>query len=215
MIERREVVCGALALAVAGGVPLRAQPARAPLRPTQAQTAGPFYPLRLPPEHDADLARHAGAAAPARGELIHVRGRIVAADGRPLGGTRIELWQADAQGLYPHPHAPGAGRHDRGFQGYGVAVADADGRYGFRTIRPGRYPGRTPHLHFRLAHPAVGTLTTQMYFAGDPGNPRDALFAALSAEEQAALLVAFAPAAAGAGIAAGATVGHFDVVLAA
>jgi protocatechuate 3,4-dioxygenase beta subunit len=63
-----------------------------------------------------------------------------------------------------------------GFQGYGRTRADAQGDYAFRTIRPGEYPGRTPHIHLR-AHPPAGgpPLTTQVYFPDEPLNARDGL----------------------------------------
>jgi len=46
-------------------------------------------------------------------------------------------------------------------------TTDSDGRYAFKTIRPVPYPGRTPHLHLKLAHPDAKPLTTQLYVAGD------------------------------------------------
>jgi protocatechuate 3,4-dioxygenase beta subunit len=57
----------------------------------------------------------------------------------------------------------------------------------FRTIRPVPYPGRTPHIHFKLRHPAFGELTSQLFVTGDPGNDRDFLWRRLSAEGRAAL----------------------------
>jgi protocatechuate 3,4-dioxygenase beta subunit len=70
----------------------------------------------------------------------------------------------------------GAAPLDPNFQGVGIAHTDADGYYGFRTIRPAPYPlsamgdsGMRPrHIHFKVAHEAAGKVTTQMYFEGDP-----------------------------------------------
>jgi protocatechuate 3,4-dioxygenase beta subunit len=59
-------------------------------------------------------------------------------------------------------------QRDAGFQGFGRAVADGQGRYAFRTIRPGLYPGRTPHIHLRVRPAAAdAALTTQLYFPDD------------------------------------------------
>ena len=70
-------------------------------------------------------------------------------------GAVVEIWQADHAGIYLHPREGRLAQRDTGFQGYGRVRADAEGRYAFRTIRPGQYPGRTPHIHLR-AHPPAG-----------------------------------------------------------
>jgi protocatechuate 3,4-dioxygenase beta subunit len=69
----------------------------------------------------------------------------------------------------------------------------ADGRYRFRTIRPVPYSGRTPHIHVKVRLGARELLTTQVYVADEPANQRDFLWRRLTAEERAALTVAFAP----------------------
>ena len=68
----------------------------------------------------------------------------------------VEIWQCDAHGIYNHPRSPGQSRRDAGFQGYGRTGIDAAGRYAFRTIRPVAYPGRTPHIHFKVHAPGAG-----------------------------------------------------------
>jgi protocatechuate 3,4-dioxygenase beta subunit len=152
----------ALALAWAGTRGAIAQPA---LVPTPSQTEGPFYPRTLPADRDADLTRVAGRSARARGIPVHLDGRVLARDGRPLAGARLELWQCDVTGRYHHVGDPGP--LDEDFQGFGIATADRDGRYAFVTIRPVAYAGRPPHMHFRIRHASAPVLTTQLYFAGD------------------------------------------------
>ncbi len=44
---------------------------------------------------------------------------------------------------------------------------------GQTTIRPVAYPGRTPHIHFKVHAPGVGRLTTQLYVAGEAHNATD------------------------------------------
>jgi protocatechuate 3,4-dioxygenase beta subunit len=78
----------------------------------------------------------------------------------------IEVWQADDKGEYDN----------RGFRLRGHLFTDADGRYRFRTIVPGAYPGRTPHIHVKVQAPSRPVLTTQLYLPNDPGNARDRLF---------------------------------------
>src|SRR5207249_8260993 len=99
----------------------------------------------------------------AMGQVTHVSGRILNRRGETVRGALVEIWQCDARGIYNHPQQPDRGRRDTGFQGYGRTEVDAGGRYAFRTIRPVAYPGRTPHIHFKVHAPGVGLLTTQMY----------------------------------------------------
>ena len=87
--------------------------------------------------------------------------------GQPSRGAMVEIWQCDAHGIYNHPGDSGQRRRDAAFQGYGRTKVDDGGRYAFRTIRPVAYPGRTPHIHFKVHAPGVGMLTTQMYVAGE------------------------------------------------
>ena len=53
---------------------------------------------------------------------------------------------------------------------------DEQGRYRFRTIQPGPYPGRTRHYHVKVQAPGQRLLTTQLYFPGEPANARDDFF---------------------------------------
>lgn len=133
---------------------------------TPSQTEGPFYPTSIPADHDADLTQVAGRAAPAQGALLYFTGRVLTPDGKPHAGATVELWQCDAYGRYHHAGDAGSPRDD-GFQGYGVAVTDAEGRYAFKTIRPVPYTGRVPHMHLKVRTPGGAALTTQVYIKGD------------------------------------------------
>ncbi|HEX9558046.1 MAG TPA: protocatechuate 3,4-dioxygenase [Reyranella sp.] len=144
---------------------------------TPSQTEGPFYPTALPADTDNDLVQVRGQAAQAMGTVLHLQGRVLDLNGRPVEGALVEIWQCDAQGIYDHPRQPGRERRDSAFQGYGRMMA-ADGRYSFRTLRPVAYPGRTPHIHVKVATAGGGLLTSQFYIAGEPGNERDGIFRA-------------------------------------
>jgi protocatechuate 3,4-dioxygenase beta subunit len=185
---RRHLLAGA-----AAGLGLAPLQAWADLLPTPAQTTGPFYPLELPLDDDNDLTRMMESAELARGEVLHVVGRVLDSAGAVLEGARVELWQANAVGRYHHPLDRNSLEVDPGFQGYGQTVTGADGGYRFKTIKPGLYPGRTRHIHFKVIAPGRPELATQMYFAGEPDNARDGLLGRLSAEGQAALTVEFLP----------------------
>ncbi|HVK56551.1 MAG TPA: protocatechuate 3,4-dioxygenase [Burkholderiales bacterium] len=143
---------------------------------TPSTTLGPFYPRELPLEDDNDLTRVKGASGVAKGVILDLTGRVLDASGRPLANTQVEIWQCNAFGRYHHPDDHSNAPLDPSFQGFGKTITDGDGRYRFRTIRPVPYPGRTPHIHFKLASRSFGTFVTQMFVAGEPGNDRDYLF---------------------------------------
>ncbi len=185
---------------------LLALPAAAQAPATPAQMEGPYYPRTIPADADADLLRVAGQAAPARGTPMLLEGFVRGPDGAALPGARVEIWQADDQGIYLHPRDPRLAERDAGFQGYGRAMADGAGRYAFRTIRPGLYPGRTRHIHLRAAHPG-GELTTQVYFPDEPRNEADMLLRRLAPAQRAMLVARVSPADGGLRAA-------FDIVLA-
>ncbi|MES2423001.1 MAG: protocatechuate 3,4-dioxygenase [Pseudomonadota bacterium] len=159
-------------------------------RPTPSQTEGPFYPVALPRDSDADLLRN-GTLNYAQGQPVWLDGTVVDTDGRPVRGAQVEIWQCDQAGHYHHP---GDGdRADRSFQGFGKVVVGSDGSYRFRTLRPAAYSGRTPHIHVKVRLGSRALLTTQLYVEGDAGNARDFLWRSLPEAERAALTVPFAP----------------------
>lgn len=191
--SRRRLLMSAAGLALAAPLMIPAgRAAAAALVPTPPQTAGPFYPQVLPADRDTDLTRIKGRGARAAGLSIHVTGKVLGPDGKPLSGAVVEVWQCNAHGRYAHPRDDSDRPLDPNFQGYGVMRTDADGGYGFRTVKPGFYPGRTPHIHFKVQAPGAGPLVTQMYFAGEPLNARDGILNRIrDPKERASVIVAF------------------------
>jgi protocatechuate 3,4-dioxygenase alpha subunit len=130
----------------------------APLPPTSQNTIGPFFPRTFFRTGDNDLARIGPDAAPTRrGEAILLRGRVTHEGGLPCINMILEAWQADAGGHFNHPLDPGRHLADPDFLGWGRAWTDEDGRYEFRTVRPGGYADRggrrAPHINLT----ALGT----------------------------------------------------------
>ncbi|MEX1165713.1 MAG: protocatechuate 3,4-dioxygenase [Hydrogenophaga sp.] len=158
--------------------------------PTPSQTEGPFYPERLPADHDFDLLRN-GKAQYSAGQTAWIEGVVTDTRGVPVAGAEIEIWQCDHEGHYHHPRD--GGRADPAFQGFGRVLVGKDGSYRFRTMKPAPYVGRTPHIHVKVRLDRSDLLTTQLYVAGDPGNARDGLWRRLNAQAQAALTVPFVP----------------------
>lgn len=181
-----------LLLGSAGALAFAAAPGLAALAPTPRQTRGPFYPPKPPLDSDNDLVRVDGRSALAAGVITDLTGRIVDPGGQPIDDARIEIWQCDANGRYHHPRASKKNR-DPNFQGFGTFTTKTDGQYRFRTIRPVPYPGRTPHIHFRIVAPGMPELITQMYIAGHPQNADDWIFRS-AGDARPRLAVAFEPA---------------------
>lgn len=170
-------------LALAAGTLLAAtKSARAQLAKTPNQTAGPFYPNKLPLDSDNDLLRIKGHKQNAKGVSSNVVGRVLDRAGRPVADAKVEIWQCDANGRYHHPDDTNDAPLDENFQAYGSTATDLEGRYRFRTIKPVPYPGRTPHIHFRITSPGGDKLTTQLYIDGHPGNQKDGLFRRLGSD---------------------------------
>jgi protocatechuate 3,4-dioxygenase beta subunit len=194
-LTRRPVLRALAGLAATAALP--SLPARAADRlvATPRQTAGPFYPTRFPDDADNDLVTVAGRTTPAQGQIVHLTGRVLDRDGRPIRGARVEIWQCDIHGRYHHVEAGRqTARIDENFQGFGrTAVAD-DGAYRFRTIRPVPYSGRTPHIHMAVAGDGIERLVTQMYIAGEPGNARDGVLSGIRDERaRQAVIVTLEP----------------------
>ncbi|TCO82738.1 protocatechuate 3,4-dioxygenase beta subunit [Plasticicumulans lactativorans] len=177
--------------------------------PTPANALGPFYPRHPPAEVDADLAVVEGQRGRAAGTPLSVSGRVLDRHGRAIAGARIEVWQANAYGRYHHPGDGNAsGPLDPAFQGYALLHSGGNGSFRFASVMPGPYTGRTPHIHYLID--AAGTrLVTQMFFAGEPRNAEDFLYAALpdAGRVAATAIDVAAPAAGGRAV-------QWDIVLA-
>jgi protocatechuate 3,4-dioxygenase beta subunit len=143
---------------------------------TPAQTEGPFYPDKLPLDTDNDLIVINDGLTPAVGEITYLSGKILDARGNPVKNAAVEIWQCDNNGAYLHTGTSNAGAKDKNFQGFGRFVTGSAGEYLFRTIKPVPYPGRTPHVHFKVKLKGKDTLTTQLYIKGHPGNERDGIW---------------------------------------
>jgi len=165
---------------------------------TEEQVLGPFYPIAKPLDRDADLTHLRGRRAGAKGQVIHLMGRVVNPQGKPLAGIKLEIWQANVHRRYAHINDVNDAPLDPNFQGYGVQVSDARGHFRFKTIKPGSYPTgiedwtRPPHIHFYVTgrHEA---LVTQMYFPGEALNAKDRLLQS-AAPNQATLVAKVEPA---------------------
>ncbi|WP_018897882.1 protocatechuate 3,4-dioxygenase subunit beta [Rhizobium sp. 2MFCol3.1] len=144
---------------------------------TISEITGPVFGHAMIGELDNDLLHNfAKPGESAIGERIIVHGQVLDERGRPQAGVLVEFWQANAGGRYRHKKESYLAAIDPNFGGCGRAITDEDGRYFFRTVRPGAYPWpngvndwRPAHIHFSIfGHGFSQRLITQMYFEGDP-----------------------------------------------
>ena len=148
--------------------------------PTPEEIEGPFYPVRPLKDQDFDLTRVAGKPGVASGTIIELQGRVLDMQGAPVENAIVDIWQANAAGRYRHPRDLSSTPLDPNFQGWAIVPSGIDGGFRFKTILPGSYPAspnwnRPPHVHFKVTKNGYQTLTTQMYFAGQPLNQHDLL----------------------------------------
>jgi protocatechuate 3,4-dioxygenase beta subunit len=158
MMQRRRFL-----LLTAGMIAMPSRALAQPLTPacgkqTAPQTAGPFFKPSSP-------MKKSFVEDGAKSRLL-LSGRVLSRECKPVPGALLDFWHADEAGDYDND----------GFRYRGHQHATADGRYRLETVMPGEYPGRTRHIHVNVQVPGGRVLTTQLYFPGEPGNARDALY---------------------------------------
>ena len=127
--------------------------------PTAEMTLGPFFPAEFSPLAASDLTTVAGKRA--AGEVIEISGRVTQSDGAPLDNLVLEIWQADASGRFDNPD----------FCGWGRAATDKEGVYSFRTIRPGAFGDRQPHINMLLLFSGLMRQLQTVVFFGQSDDP--------------------------------------------
>ncbi|NDV02398.1 dioxygenase [Pseudoroseicyclus tamaricis] len=159
---------------------------RRPAPATPNTLIGPFYRKGAPERADGESICLDGA-----GEPLLFTAEVVDLDEAPLPGALVEVWHANADGLYEN-QAPDAQPE---YNLRGAYRSGPDGTVRIRTIRPGGYsipddgpvghllaqlgmsPERPAHLHFRVSAPGYQTLTTHLFDKSDPAIGSDPLFA--------------------------------------
>lgn len=170
-------------------------------RATPSQTVGPFF---HPSMFRNAVPRNVLTQAETQGERIRIEGRIYDGQGAPVPDAMVELWQANAFGLYLHPADQRDLPGDPAFTGFARSTTEDDGRYWFDTIRPGLVPFDAEHMqapHICLTIFARGLLNhvlTRLYFEDERGNATDPILQLVPDERRATLIATRRDEAAGA-----------------
>lgn len=138
---------------------------------TEENPAGPFHLPGAP-------FRSKLAPDSQPGERLAISGRVLAGPGcTPLAGAVVDVWHASAAGYYYGLEASRPLKPEE-YLLRGRIRTGGDGRYSFDTILPGNYRVneewvRPRHIHYIVSHPGHKSLTTQLYFEGEPQNLTD------------------------------------------
>jgi protocatechuate 3,4-dioxygenase, alpha subunit len=137
--------------------------------PTPSQTVGPFFSIGLCNRSANDLVEDGPVA---------IEGTVLDGAGDPVPDAMVEIWQADAGGSYS------------GAFGWGRSGTDDEGRYSFRTVKPGAVDEQAPHLVVLVfARGLLKPVLTRMYFADEAeANAADPVLAALPPADAATLV---------------------------
>jgi len=160
------------------------------LTATPSQTVGPFFHVGL-----ADKSSLGRLVRPdTKGERIRLQVRVLDGNGVPVPDALVELWQADADGIYVRPADSSTALAPHAFCGFGRLATGEDGACVFETIRPGRVPNAQGGLqasHINVCVFARGLLRqlyTRMYFAGDADLEKDAILALVPGDRRHTLM---------------------------
>ncbi len=191
-LSRRKVLQAGLVSGVSLSVST-ACASETPKTVTPRQTSGPFYPIVEQADKDADLTVVGNSPDIALGDIVTVEGGVYGDDGSPIADAVVDIWQANAAGRYAHETDRNQAPLDPNFQGWAILKTDANGRYRFKTVKPGAYPAasgwdRPPHIHFKVSRRGYHEITTQMYFENEPLNDVDLILKALSEPEQISVI---------------------------
>jgi protocatechuate 3,4-dioxygenase alpha subunit len=156
---------------------------------TASQTVGPYLHIGL-----ADLYTDNLRADGVAGEPIVIEGQVFDGSGQPVPDGMLEIWQANSHGRYAHPQDRRELPLEPGFRGFGRVATDEQGRFRFKTIKPGRVPGsdgqlQAPHILVSVfMRGLIKRLATRIYFSDGDGNSHDTIMLMVPEERRTTLI---------------------------
>lgn len=161
------------------------------LKQTPSQTVGPFYSIGLVRGGENVLVDERCS-----GQRIEIKGMVFDGDGQPIPDALIEIWQADAQGIYNHPADPQCANVDKHFRGFGRAGTMDGGHFWFKTIKPGPVAGpdgqdQAPHVDVMVfARGMLIHAITRIYFSDEDANQTDPVLNSIEDPQRRQTLIA-------------------------
>jgi protocatechuate 3,4-dioxygenase beta subunit len=157
-MKKTFLALGAIALIFGATLP-SAQAATKSCSPTQSVEEGPYYLSSTPTRSDVTDGQE--------GKAITLAFTVLDTACKPIKGARVDIWYANAQGIYSGVASMGddlgAGVNSGNFL-RGTQITNAKGVATFKGIYPGWYPARTVHIHEKIWVGGREVLTTQTFF---------------------------------------------------
>lgn len=151
---------------------------------TEGTVLGPFFT-----DDAQDKKFGESIASEGKGHYMYVEGKVLDTQGQPIPGAVIDTWESDGDGIYDNQYENRTEPDCRG-----RLASEKDGSYAYRAVVPvpygiptdgpvaemlkhlGRHVYRPGHLHVQIKAPGYETLTTALYFEGDPYVTNDVVF---------------------------------------
>jgi protocatechuate 3,4-dioxygenase alpha subunit len=150
-----------------------------------SQTVGPYFRIGM----IYGAAQNELVQEKTAGERILIQGAVYDGDGEPIPDAVIEIWQPDANGIFNHEADPLHAQADPHFHGFGRAENQVNGRFQFKTIKPGGRAGQVPYINVRVfARGILIHALTRLYFGDEAGNANDPVLNAVLAERRSTLI---------------------------
>lgn len=154
---------------------------------TASDVEGPLY-RDDPPWREPPVKIYEDYEGMGEGDVLFVGGTVSSADGTPLAGAVVDVWQTGPSGGYDiwderQPAYNFRGRFTTGSTGeyefqtmvpkpYTVPTGGPVGRY---LEAVGQHPWRPAHIHFKVSADGHRTLVTQVFFPDDPYLEQDTI----------------------------------------
>jgi protocatechuate 3,4-dioxygenase alpha subunit len=155
------------------------------MKQSASQTVGPYFRIGLiygQPQNDLVQDKTSG-------ERIKITGSVLDGDGQSITDAMVEIWQPDTNGIFNHPSDPLHTQADPHFRGFGRAETRNEGKYEFKTIKPGGRDRQAPYVNVNVfARGMLIHALTRIYFEDEPANADDPVLKAVDSNRRHTLI---------------------------